>query len=49
MENTINKSTVKSKKAYKKLGFTYLETAEIVVALNQLLANYQIHYQKLRN
>lgn len=52
MEITMNKKTensIKSKKAYKKLGFTYLETAEIVVALNQLLANYQIHYHKLRS
>ena len=34
---------------YKKLGFTYLETAEIVLALNKLMANYHIHYHKLRN
>ncbi|HKJ06427.1 MAG TPA: ferritin-like domain-containing protein [Flavobacteriaceae bacterium] len=34
---------------YKKLGFTYLETAEIVVALKELIANYTIHYYKLRN
>ena len=39
----------RNKKSYKKLGFTYLETAEIVVALNQLMANYHVHYQKLRN
>jgi len=51
MEVTINKTkknTTKTKKAYKKLGFTYLETAEIMVSLNQLFANYQIHYYKLR-
>ena len=36
-------------KAFKKLGFTYLETAEIVVTLNTLLANYQVFYNKLRN
>ena len=42
-------STKNLKKPYKKLGFTYLETAEIVTALNELLANYQIHYHKLRN
>ncbi len=36
-------------KTFKKLGFTYLETAEIVVTLNTLLANYQIFYNKLRN
>lgn len=42
--------TVKTKnKAFKKLGFTYLETAEIVVTLNTLLANYQVFYNKLRN
>ncbi len=52
MAITMNKNTensIKSKTAYKKLGFTYLETAEIVVALNQLFANYQIHYHKLRS
>ena len=35
--------------AYKKLGFSKPETAEIVNTLNQLLANYHVHYQKLRN
>ncbi|MDU8884541.1 DNA starvation/stationary phase protection protein [Yeosuana sp. MJ-SS3] len=47
----MNKKTenfIKSKKEFKKLGFTYLDTAEIIVALNHLLANYQIHYHKLR-
>jgi starvation-inducible DNA-binding protein len=39
----------KMKKPFRKLGFTYLETAEIVVALNQLMANYYVHYHKLRN
>ncbi len=39
----------KKQKAYKKLGFTYLETAEIVVALNELLSNYIVHYHKLRS
>lgn len=37
------------KKPYKKLGFTKLETADIVKRLNLLLANYHVHYQKLRN
>ena len=41
-----NKKTVTP---YKKLGFTYLETAEIVVALNRLMANYHMHYHKLRS
>ena len=39
----------KKQKSFRKLGFTYLETAEIVVALNQLMANYYVHYHKLRN
>lgn len=32
-----------------KLGFSEEETKEVVDALNKLLANYQVHYQKLRN
>ena len=36
-------------KTYAKLGFSHLETKEIVENLNILLANYHIHYQKLRN
>lgn len=32
-----------------KLGFSEEETKEVVEALNKLLANYQVHYQKLRN
>jgi starvation-inducible DNA-binding protein len=51
MEITKNKKTENNKtikKSYKKLGFTYLETAEIIVALNELFANYQVHYHKLR-
>jgi starvation-inducible DNA-binding protein len=31
------------------LGFTKLDKAEVVTSLNQLLADYAIHYQKLRN
>ena len=37
------------KKTYKKLGFTGLEAVEVVNPLNVLLANYHIHYQKMRN
>ena len=37
------------RKEFKKLGFTYLETAEIVINLNTLLANYHVFYNKLRN
>jgi starvation-inducible DNA-binding protein len=32
-----------------KLGWTTGETEEITKALNDLLANYTVHYQKLRN
>lgn len=32
-----------------KLGFSHLDTVDMVNALNKLLANYHIHYQKLRN
>lgn len=32
-----------------KLGWTTKETAKISTALNELLANYSVHYQKLRN
>lgn len=39
----------KGLRAYKKLGFSKSETVEIVDALNLLLANYHVHYQKLRN
>lgn len=34
---------------FKELGFEVKEVDQIVIALNQLLANYQVHYQKLRN
>ena len=44
------KSTKKRRSwAYVKLGYSKEETKEIVDALNQLLANYHVHYQKLRN
>lgn len=32
-----------------KLGWTKQESKEIARSLNQLLANYSVHYQKLRN
>jgi len=38
-----------TKKAYTSLGRTKMETAELVEKLNLLLANYSVHYQKLRN
>ena len=44
-----NLTIEKSQKTFRKLGFTFLETAEIAVALKELFVNYHIHYQKLRN
>ncbi|MGB5693246.1 MAG: DNA starvation/stationary phase protection protein [Flavobacteriaceae bacterium] len=44
MENTLT-----IRKPYKKLGFTYLDSAEIAVALKKVMANFQVHYFKLRN
>lgn len=46
-EKTGTKNT--KQKDFKKLGFSALDTIEITQGLNQLLANYHIHYQKLRN
>ena len=37
------------KKVYVKLGYSEEETDNIVDSLNLLLANYSVHYQKLRN
>lgn len=45
----MNTETAMKKKTYKKLGFTALETVEIVQSLNVLIANYHVHYQKMRN
>lgn len=40
---------VKSNGIHRDLGFIKAESKEVVEKLNKLLANYQIHYQKLRN
>ncbi len=36
-------------KPYSKLGFSKLETTELILPLNELLANYQTHFHKLQN
>lgn len=36
-------------KRYRKLGFDKAETERLVELMNTLLANYHLHYQKLRN
>jgi starvation-inducible DNA-binding protein len=44
------KGTVeKAEQPYSQLGFTKKETSELVKEMNKLLANYSVHYQKLRN
>ncbi len=47
--NTINETKSSTRKPFRKLGFTTMETAEIVIALKKLMANYQVYYHKLRN
>ena len=37
------------KRTFAKLGYTKEGTHQLVNALNNLLANYSVHYQKLRN
>ncbi|TRX60478.1 DNA starvation/stationary phase protection protein [Fulvivirga sp. M361] len=50
MENaTVEKAIEKKTKPFVKLGYSKLETAELVTVMNELLANYSVHYQKLRN
>lgn len=46
---TRQETTSTSRKTFKKLGFTTMETAEIVIVLKNLMANYQVYYHKMRN
>jgi len=46
---TLAQAKIKNNKNVKTLGFSHLDTAEIVVKLNTLLADYQVFYNKLRN
>lgn len=46
---TLTQTKIKNNKSFKTLGFSHLDTAEIVVKLNALLADYQVFYNKLRN
>lgn len=41
--------SVSEKRVFKKLGYNKDESEKIVSSLNKLLANYHVHYQKLRN
>lgn len=38
-----------SSKTFAKLGYSHMDTAEIVILLNRLLSNYAVYHQKLRN
>ena len=50
MEDRIVKpSNKKEQRVFSKLGYSKLETAELVDTMNKLLANFSVHYQKLRN
>lgn len=46
---TLKKEKSKEMRTFKKLGFSSVETNDVVKTLNLLLANYQVHYQKLRD
>ena len=46
---TLIKTPTPHKRIYKKLGYTGIEAVEIVRTLNVLLANYQVHNQKMQN
>ncbi|MFT6217006.1 MAG: starvation-inducible DNA-binding protein [Roseivirga sp.] len=45
----LDKREAREMRTFKKLGFSNIETNDVVKALNLLLANYQVHYQKLRD
>jgi starvation-inducible DNA-binding protein len=50
MELLEKKKTQKRKmKTFRRLGFSSVETNDVVSTLNLLLSNYQVHYQKLRD
>jgi len=44
----LEKREAREMRTFRKLGFSSVETNNVVKALNLLLANYQVHYQKLR-
>ena len=47
--NTYQETKTSTRKPFRKLGFTTMETAEIVISLKKLMANYQVYYHKMRN
>ena len=46
---TLSQAKIRNNKNLKTLGFSQLDTAEIVLKLNILMADYQVFYNKLRN
>ncbi len=46
---TLSQAKIRNNKNLKTLGFSHLDTAEIVLKLNILMADYQVFYNKLRN
>lgn len=46
---TAKETKVNKKKTFAKLGYSKLDVAELTKAMNDLLANYSVHYQNLRN
>jgi len=49
LERNKKKNDQTISRVYRKLGYSSMETALITQSLNKLLADYQVHYQKLRN
>lgn len=47
--NVLEKEEVQEMRTFKRLGFSSVETNGVISALNLLLSNYQVHYQKLRD
>ena len=47
--DVLQKEKKREMKTFRKLGFSNVETNDVVTALNLMLANYQVHYQKLRD
>ncbi len=47
--DTLTAEKKEKKRAFAKLGYTNAGSKQLVEALNNLLANYSVHYQKLRN
>jgi starvation-inducible DNA-binding protein len=47
--NKPSQMTKSSPKAFAELGYSAMDTAEIILLLNRILSNYAVYQQKLRN